>query len=330
MASNLEQASEVQRRQEKSEQARQRFLDSIARSTDYDWIMQNIRFGIEYPQQVYLQHGMKRTDEQLESQLKQTWWKTVEAAKLYPADDDGRQYKLIAWVAGARARGTVPSTTQDAYVADGGKVLWKDLPFFEGALENAWADEANLSKEKWTNLNAFASGLAQVTGMDLMQFGLQTIKATLEEPRLVSSGNVKSQAGHKSVADLLPAAIFWLGRSYSFFKVMLPIIERAVNEGKHPPTGCGSGIVPGELALAGGVTRDGLSLARQRFWRHRLIEIGQQPTQASGGNEGERDTTAETALEWSRRMATWTLNWPIDMKDVPGYEEPIEYKKDGI
>ena len=82
--------------------------------------------------------------------------------------------------------------------------------------------------------------------------------------------------------------------------------------------------------MAGGVTRDGLSLARQRFWRHRLIEIGQQSTQASGGNEGERDTTAETAHEWSRRMATWTLNWPIDMKDVPGYEEPIEYKKDGI
>ncbi|THW59964.1 hypothetical protein D6D19_10172 [Aureobasidium pullulans] len=307
MASNLEQGSEVQRRHEKAKLARQRFLDSIARSTDYDWIMQNIRFGIEYPQQVYLQHGMKRTDEQLESQLKQTWWKTVEAAKLYPADDDGRQYKLIAWVAGARARGTVPSTTQDAYVADAGKVLWKDLPFFEDALENAWADEANLSKEKWTSLNAFASGLAQVTGMDLMQFGLQTIKATLKN------------------LDLCLQAIL----KVKLVIIMLPITERAIKEGKHPPTGCGSGIAPGELALAGGVTRDGLSLARQHFWRHRLIEIGQQPTQPGSGNEGDRDTTAETAHEWSRRMATWNLHWPIDMKDVPGYEEPIEYKKDG-
>lgn len=104
--------------------SRQSILDSIARDTIKDGgLMQNIQSGVQYPWDVFLKHGTKRSDAQLEMQLKDLWWKTIEAAKLYPAEDEGRQYKLVAWIAGAKTRSPVPSSQQDPYVADGGKVL---------------------------------------------------------------------------------------------------------------------------------------------------------------------------------------------------------------
>lgn len=143
--------------------------------------------------------------------------------------------------------------------------MWKDLPFFRGALESAWADRTRLSKEEWRNLNAFVSRLVAITGIDLMALGLQTIREALEEPRPTFAASHEGQHQGRSVADLLPAAIFWLKHSHLFMQTMTVVIERAVKDGVEPPPDFGSDVAPGELALADGVSRGGLSLARRRF-----------------------------------------------------------------
>ncbi|KAI5204553.1 hypothetical protein E4T39_03571 [Aureobasidium subglaciale] len=298
------------------EHDRQATLDSIASDTNYDWLFQNVRFFLEYPEQVYLRHGLIRTDHELEQQLKLLWFKTIEAAKVFAADDEGRQYKLVAWIAAARARENVQSTSQNPFVTDGGKVMWKDLPFFEVALEEAWVERASLSKDAWTNLNAFVSRLAAVTGMDLMRFGLETIREALEE-ELIGPDSDGGKTKNKSVADFLPAALLWLKHGHSFMSTRLPLIEQAVKDGAQPPSGCGEGVAPGELAIADGVSRDGLSLARQSFWRRRLFEIGKSTE--------DQDRTARDAHDFAKRIGTWPLTWPSDLQDVPGYEEPVKY-----
>ncbi|KAI5243396.1 hypothetical protein E4T43_04157 [Aureobasidium subglaciale] len=299
------------------QRSRQATLDSIASDTNYDWLFQNIRFFLEYPQQVYLLHELIRTDEELEQQLQLLWFKTIEAAKVFAADDEARQYKLVAWIAAARARENVQSTTQKPFVADGGKVMWRDLPFFEVALEEAWGGRASLSKDAWTNLNAFVSRLAAVTGMDLMRFGLETIREALEEERPIFPTGDGGDTGEKSVADLLPAALLWLKHTHSFMSTRLPPIERAVKDGVEPPSGCGESVTPGDLATADGVSRNGMSLTRQTFWRRRLFEIGEC--------SGDQDPTAKDAHDFAKRMGTWPLHWPSDLRNVPGYEEPVKY-----
>ncbi|KAI4721062.1 hypothetical protein E4T48_02720 [Aureobasidium sp. EXF-10727] len=267
-------------------------------------------------------YGMLKSDIYLEIELKDLWWKTIEAAKRIPVDDEGRQYRLVAWIAGAKSRPPVPSSQQDPYVADGGKVLWKDLPFFQGALESAWADRASLSTAEWINLNAFVSRLMQVTGMDLMSLGLETIRETLEEERHLFSTAGEDQHAGRCITDLLPATLLWLRCSHGFMKTMTVVIERTIKDGVSPPSGCGSGVMPGELATASGVSRGGLSLARRRFWRLRLLEIGQ--TESGGG--GNNDTTVADACEWAKRIGTWNLDWPSELRDVPGWEEAIRYR----
>ncbi|CAD0109161.1 unnamed protein product [Aureobasidium uvarum] len=318
-----ENAAERQRLEGFFSASRQGILDSIRRDPTNDGgLMQNIQFAIQYPQDILLRNGMRKSDMYLEIELKDLWWKTIEAAKFYPADDEGRQYRLIAWIAGARGRPPVSSTQQDTYVADGGKILWKDLPFFQEALESAWADRASLSKVEWTNLNAFVSRLMQVTGMDLMSFGLETIREALEEGRPLFMMAGEGQQGERCIADLLPATLLWLRHSHGFMKIMTVVVERAIKEGLERPSGCGGNVMPGELAVASEVSRGGLSLARRRFWRLRLLEIGQM----EGGAEGNNDATVADACEWAKRIGTWNLDWPAELKDVPGWEEAIRYR----
>lgn len=318
-----ENGEEMQRLQNFYERGRRDTIKSIATGSNHDWLMQNIRFGVQNAERVWLKNGTRRTDAQLEMMLKDLWWRTIEAAKLYPADDEGRQYKLVAWIAGAKARPPVASAQQDPYISDNGKTMWKDLPFFQGALESAWADRARLSKDEWQNLNALVSRLAVVTGMDLMGLGLETIREVLEESRSAFSTTHEDHHKGRPVADGLPAAVFWLRHSHTFIETMTVVIERAVKDGVEPPSGCGGSVAPGELALAGGVSRGGLSLARQRFWRTRLLEIGRE---RGDRDEVDGSSTPEIAHEWAKKLGTWNLSWPSELRDVPGWEEPIKYQ----
>lgn len=193
--------------------------------------MQNIEFGTQDPDHVMLKFGRRRFNEELKLSLEDLWWRTIEAAKLFPADDEARQWRLVAWIAGAKARGDVPSLQEDPYAADGGKTLWKDLPFFQGALERAWADRSKLSISEWHNLNAFVARLVAVTGMDLIHLGLETIREALEvELPIFSTG--EDQLTARSVSELLPAAICWFKFPSVLLRVMIHATGRAATEWK--------------------------------------------------------------------------------------------------
>ncbi|KAI5255235.1 hypothetical protein E4T42_01881 [Aureobasidium subglaciale] len=286
------------------QRSRQATLDSIASDTNYDWLFQNIRFFLEYPQQVYLQHGSIRTDDELEQQLKLLWFKTIEAAKVFAADDEARQYKLVAWIAAARARENVQSTTQDPFEADGGKVMWRDLPFFKVALEEAWGGRASLSKDAWTNLNAFVSRLAAVTGMDLMRFGLETIREALEEERPIYPTGDGGDIGQKSVADLLPAALLWLKHTHSFMSTRLPPIERAVKDGVEPPSGCGESVAPGDLATADGVSRNDMAACAKKPRKVKERQRKEMKAREEEGKSDEGQSGEDASVSSARKSRT--------------------------
>ncbi|WP_189082503.1 DUF3632 domain-containing protein [Mangrovihabitans endophyticus] len=191
--------------------------------------------------------------ESLGGPLWAVWDRVVHAAT--DGDDTARD-RLVALLVGVRDR--------DAATRDGG-LRWAELPLLGAVMREAWnwGSPPDGDRQTWVNLNAFAARLTAV-GIDCSTYAVWTLRAALEEP---------------GDPDQLAAAVAW-------FRHCGPVLRNACEASTvpgRPPT-----VRPGRLAVEGGVTGDGFTLARWRFWHRRWETLA-----SSGGPHAE---TARNAL----------------------------------
>jgi hypothetical protein len=197
----------------------------------------------------------------------------IQAAKSYHYDNL-KQVEIVFNILRAKEIGTVarpvvdPSTGQQKLVpcttTTGARVL-SDLPFLVEDIQEEWLKNSlTMDSVSRANFIAFIGRLVSVGLSDSLAIcGLRLCHDTLETPRRLRA----SDAGQDvPVLELLNALGAWLITDYHK-------VHTLSRKGMQFDTDLA---VPGELARNAGITTNGFSVQRWRYWIVRLREIRSQ------------------------------------------------------
>lgn len=246
-----------------------------------------------------LRYGWDPKGDDTTEELKALWWYTITAAKHLDADDESGHWKIIAYVAGAKAMGTICMPSKDGgsipiETHDG--ILYEDMPYFDKALREAWSQgPQSIGHPAWRNLNAFASKLNSTGAYDLVDFAIWTFRDALETNSPAGREGNDSSA---SVRDRLPAVHAWLLHSHFYFTRMIRNSEQ-----------------PAEIQRFDNNIGDTMGLGKWsvsrfeafKFWIQRLDTLKQNNKADSGGTDVE-DVAAlcyKMAESWDRTSSFW-------------------------